>query len=117
MAAIAAVTLEGRETDLPGSQVDEFTSRLKGELIRPDDAGYEPARQIWNGMIERRPALVARCAGAEDVVAAVNFARDNGLLLAVRGGGHGVAGHALCEGGLVVDLSEMRAVDVDPEAL
>ena len=78
MAAIAGVTAEGRETDLPGSEVDEFASCLQGHLIRPDDGGYEPARQIWNAMIERRPALVARCAGAEDVVAAVNFTRDRG---------------------------------------
>jgi hypothetical protein len=117
MADIAAVTIGSRETDLPSSAVDDFASSLQGELIRPGDRGYEPARQIWNGMIDRRPALVARSAGAEDVVAAVNFARDNELLLAVRGGGHGVAGHALFDGGLVIDLTGMRAVDVDPEAL
>jgi FAD/FMN-containing dehydrogenase len=117
MADIAAVTVGGRETDLSSSVVDEFASGLRGELIRPGDPGYEPARQIWNGVIDRRPALVARCAGPEDVVAAVNFARENELLVAVRGGGHGVAGHALCDGGLVVDLSEMRGVDVDPEGL
>src|SRR5918992_6000249 len=115
MADIAAVTIGGRETDLPSSAVDALASSLQGQLIRPDDRGYEPARQIWNGLIDRRPALVARCAGAEDVVAAVNFARDNDLLLAVRGGGHGVAGHALCDGGLVIDLSGMRAVVVNPE--
>jgi hypothetical protein len=108
MTDIAAVTVGGRETDLPSSAVDDFASRLWGELILPGHRRYEPARQIWNGMIDRRPALVARCAGAEDVVAAVNFARDNELLLAARGGGHGVAGHALCEGGLVIDLSQMR---------
>jgi FAD/FMN-containing dehydrogenase len=117
MADIAAVTVEGRQTDLSSAAVDDFASRLQGELIQPGDRGYEPARQIWNGMIDRRPALVARCAGAEDVVAAVNFARDNELPLAVRGGGHGVAGHALCDGGLVIDLTAMRAVEVDPEAL
>jgi FAD/FMN-containing dehydrogenase len=116
MADIAAVTVGGGETGLPSAAVDEFGSRLQGQLIRPGGAGYEPAREIWNGMIDRRPALVARCAGAEDVVAAVDFARDNELLLAVRGGGHGVAGHALCDGGLVIDLSELRAVDVDLEA-
>ena len=116
MADVAAVTVGGRERDLPSSAVDDLASRLQGALIRPGDPGYEPARQIWNGLIDRHPALVARCAGAEDVVAAVNFARDNELPLAVRGGGHGVAGHALCDGGLVIDLSDMRAVDVDPEA-
>jgi FAD/FMN-containing dehydrogenase len=95
--------------------VDDLASRLRGDLARTGDPGYEPARQLWNGMIDRRPALIARCAGAEDVVAAVNFARDNELLLAVRGGGHGVAGQAVCDGGLVIDLSELKGIDVDPE--
>jgi FAD/FMN-containing dehydrogenase len=115
MADIAAVTIAGTETDLPSRTVDHFASGLRGELIRPGDTSYEPAREIWNGMIDRRPALVARCVGVEDVVAAVDFARDNEVLLAVRGGGHGVAGHALCDGGLVIDLSGMRAVEVHPE--
>ncbi len=115
MADIAAATIGGREIDLPGSAVDGLATRLRGSLFRPGDQGYEPARELWNGMIDRRPALVARCAGAEDAVAAVDFARDHELLLAVRGGGHGVAGHALTDGGLVVDLSEMKEVDVDPE--
>jgi FAD/FMN-containing dehydrogenase len=95
--------------------VDDLASGLRGDLARTGDPGYEPARQLWNGMIDRRPALIARCAGAEDVVAAVNFARDHELLLAVRGGGHGVAGHAVCDGGLVIDLSELKGIDVDPE--
>jgi len=115
MADIAAVTIAGGKRDVPGSAVDDFASSLRGRLIRPGDDGYEPAREIWNGMIDRRPALVARCGGVEDVVSAVDFARNNELLVAVRGGGHGVAGHALCDGGLVIDLSEMRAVEVDPE--
>ncbi len=117
MADIAAVTVGGGETDLPSAAVDAFASSLRGQLLRPGDQGFEPARKVWNGMIDRRPALVARCAVDEDVVAGVNFARDNGLLFAVRGGGHGVAGHALSDGGLVIDLSEMRAVDVDPAGL
>ncbi|MCE7082188.1 FAD-binding oxidoreductase [Streptomyces sp. ST2-7A] len=105
----------GGEADLPTPLVDAFASRLRGALIRPDDADYEPARRLWNGMIDKHPALVARCAGDEDVIASVDFARENKLPLAVRGGGHGVAGQALCDGGLVIDLSEMREVHVDPE--
>jgi FAD/FMN-containing dehydrogenase len=117
MADIPVVTVAGREADLSSGAVDGLASSLRGQLILPGHQDYEAARQIWNGMIDRRPALVARCAGTEDVVAAVNFARDNELPLAVRGGGHGVAGHALCDGGLVIDLSEMRTVDVDPDGL
>jgi FAD/FMN-containing dehydrogenase len=100
---------------LPRPLLDRFASRLHGRLILPQNSDYEPARALWNGMIDRRPALVARCRGDDDVVASVNFARDNGLPLAVRGGGHGVAGQAVCDGGLVVDLSEMTDTDVDPE--
>ena len=111
------MTVEGRDTEVPAPAVDELASRMQGELLRPEDAGYEPARALWNGMIDRRPALIARCTDTGDVAAAVNLAREHELTLAVRGGGHGVAGHALCDGGLVVDLSQMRAIDVDPEAL
>ncbi|PAZ14423.1 FAD-linked oxidase [Streptomyces sp. SA15] len=97
--------------------MDRFASGLRGRLIRPEDPDYETARAVWNGMIDRRPALVARCRGEDDVVASVNFARDNSLPLAVRGGGHGVGGQAVCDGGLVVDLSEMTDLDVRPEGL
>ncbi|GAA1013195.1 FAD-binding oxidoreductase [Streptomyces thermogriseus] len=100
---------------LPRPLLDEFARRLHGRLVLPEDPDYHAARTLWNGMIDRRPACVARCRDEDDVVAAVNFARDNGLPLAVRGGGHGVAGQAVCDGGLVVDLSEMTDVDVDPE--
>jgi FAD/FMN-containing dehydrogenase len=79
-----------------------------GELLSPDDSGYEVARRIWNGRIDRRPALIARCMGVADVMAAVRFARDGELPAAVRGGGHAVPGHALCDDGLVIDLSPMR---------
>jgi FAD/FMN-containing dehydrogenase len=87
---------------------------LSGQLIRPDHAEYDEARKIWNAMIDRRPALIARCQGVEDVQLVVGFARRHGLLLAVRGGGHNIAGTAVCEGGVVLDLSAMRAVEVDP---
>jgi FAD/FMN-containing dehydrogenase len=95
---------------------EAFAGRLKGRLIRPEDPDYDAARRVYNGMIDRRPALIARCAAPEDVVAAVEFGRDNGLLVAVRGGGHNVAGNAVCDGGLVIDLSRMKAIRVDPVA-
>ena len=97
-------------------RIDEFDARLHGDLIRPGDGEYDDARAVWNGMIDRRPALVARCRGVADVREAVTFARENDLPLAVRGGGHNVAGSAVCDDGLVVDCSEMTAVRVDPEA-
>jgi FAD/FMN-containing dehydrogenase len=85
-------------------------------MLRPDDADYDASRSIWNGMIDRRPEFIIRCGGVADVIAAVDFARRHGLLVAVRGGGHGVAGHAVCDGGVMIDLSGMRAVRVDPVA-
>jgi FAD/FMN-containing dehydrogenase len=89
---------------------------LRGKMLQPGDGQYDDACGIWNGMIDRRPGLIVRCHGVADVIAAVNFARDHGLLVAVRGGGHGVAGHAVCDGGMMIDLSCMRAVRVDPGA-
>ncbi len=93
---------------------DELAPRFTGELIRPDDEDYERARLVWNGMIDCRPALVARCTSASDVVAVVDFARGTALPLAVRGGGHSAPGYGTCEGGIVIDLSPMKAVRVDP---
>jgi FAD/FMN-containing dehydrogenase len=100
-----------RPRDIAGLQ-DGF----RGELLRPDDADYEDARQVWNRSINRFPALIARCAGAADVIDSVNFARENGLLLAVRSGGHSFPGLSVCDGGLVIDLSPMKGIRVDPEA-
>ena len=87
---------------------------FRGQLITADHAGYEDARAIWNGAIDRHPRLIARCSGTADVAAAVRFACAQGFEIAVRGGGHNVAGTAVCDDGIVIDLSEMRAVWVDP---
>jgi len=89
-------------------------SGFHGALIQPGDPRYDGARQVFNGMIDRHPALIARCADTEDISAAVRFAIDGGHLIAVRGGGHSVAGHAVCDGGVVIDLSQMSTVEVDP---
>jgi FAD/FMN-containing dehydrogenase len=115
MAELRIVTLAGAESSLDEAEVERFESRLRGELLRAVDPGYEEARLLWNGVIDRRPALIARCAAVEDVVESVNFARENDLLLAVRGGGHNVAGTASVEGGLVLDLSAMKDIEVDEE--
>lgn len=99
---------------LPDGKINDLRSGFQGEVILPGDGAYDSARTIWNAMIDRRPAVIARCATTADVVRGVNFARDNGLLLAVRGGGHNIAGNAMCDDGLVIDLSKMRAARVDP---
>lgn len=94
----------------------DLARRMRGSVIQPEDADYEQARQVWNGMIDRRPALIARCAGTADVIAALDHARSNGLSVTARGGGHGVAGKATCDGGIVIDLTEMHDVHVDQTA-
>src|SRR5918997_6204485 len=96
--------------------VEKLRTRFRGALLRPGEEGYDGARRVWNGAIDRRPALIARCAGADDVVEAVRHAREQDLLVAVRGGGHAVAGHAVCDGGLMIDLSLMKAARIDPTA-
>src|SRR5271169_3970353 len=88
---------------LDDSTIEEFKASLQGALRRPGDPGYDDARRIWNGMIDRRPALIACSQGVADVINSVNFARTNELLVAVRGGGHNVAGSAVCDGGLMID--------------
>ncbi len=95
------------------SALEAFQASLRGKLLRPGDAAYDEARTIHNGMIDRHPALIVQCAGAADVITAVNFARVNHLLVSVRGGGHSVAGFAVCDGGIMIDLSRMKSVWVD----
>jgi FAD/FMN-containing dehydrogenase len=90
--------------------------RIEGQLLRPGDDAYEQARHVFNGMVDRRPALIARCARTEDVAAVVQFARETGAPLSIRGGGHNVAGNAVSDGGVMIDLSDLRSVGVDPEA-
>ena len=104
-------------TALDETALRELGDAIAGEVIAPSDPGYDAARSVWNALVDRRPAVICRCAGVADVVEAVGFARRHGLGVAVRGGGHDVAGNSLCDGGLVVDLSPMRQVSVDPGAL
>src|SRR5215216_8010380 len=96
------------------SGVEVLREAFRGALLQPEEEGYGEARRVWNGSIDRYPALIARCAGADDVATAMRFARERDLLVAVRGGGHAVAGHAVCDGGLMIDLSLMKAIRVDP---
>jgi FAD/FMN-containing dehydrogenase len=101
---------------LDDAVIAEFKARLRGELITSESPNYDEVRLIWNGMHDKRPALIARCTGVADVIEAVNFAREHHLLVAVRGGGHNVAGSASCDGGIMIDLSLMTGVHVDPKA-
>ncbi|WP_373493501.1 FAD-binding oxidoreductase [Aquiflexum sp.] len=103
-----------KEIMLSKSEVEAFKSTLRGELILPEEEGYDQSRSIWNGMIDKYPAMVVKCAGPSDVIAAVNFAREHNLILAVKAGGHSFAGRSTCDGGLLIDLSNMKGIRVDP---
>ncbi len=109
-------TRNGQTTTVSDEAITALAELLRGRLVRPSDADYDDARAVWNGMVDRHPALIARCAGVADVVTSVNFAKEHDLLLAVRGGGHNAAGNAVCDDGLVIDLSLMKGVRVDPLA-
>jgi FAD/FMN-containing dehydrogenase len=114
MTEIRLASLQGGATVLGSDTMTAFRQTLRGHLCLAQEAGYDEARTIWNAMIDRHPGAVVRCKGAADIIRAVRFAREHGLLLAVRGGGHNIAGNAVCEGGLLIDLSPMRSVRVDP---
>ena len=107
--------LDGGTRSLTSADLTALDIALDGDLLHPGDAGFDTARTVWNGMIDRRPGLVVRAANVRDIQAAVNFARENGVLLAVRSGGHQIAGLAVADGALLLDLSAMNAVTVDPE--
>jgi FAD/FMN-containing dehydrogenase len=100
---------------LDADAVQGFVDGTRGAVLRPGEAGYDEARAVWNGFFDRRPALILQCTGPADVVDAVNFAREQGLLLSIKGGGHNVTGNAVNDGGVVIDLSQMRGVRVDPK--
>jgi len=110
---VAAVSGDGKPVELTAAEVKELRASLKGKLLLAQDAGYEEARRVWNGSIDRHPALIARCESREDIVHAVQFASAHSLLTAVKGGGHSLSGQSTCEGGLMIDLSGMRDIGVD----
>lgn len=116
MSDLRVTTNAGGETLLAEAAVTTFKTALRGPLLTAQDAGYDEVRQLWNGMHDKRPALIARCTGVADVIEAVNFARTHQLLVAVRGGGHNVAGSASCNGGIMIDLSLLKGIHVDPKA-
>ena len=113
---VPAIGAAGQQLLLRPSQLDELRAALRGQLLLPGQDGYDAARRVWNGAFDRKPALIVRCFGAADVVEAVDFARSNALLVAVRGGGHSLSGQSVCEGGMMIDLSPMKAIRVDPLA-
>jgi len=113
---IPVVRNDGKQATLTSADVTDLQRSLRGQLLLPDQAGYDQARKLWNGAFDRRPALIVRCVGAADVAQAVTFARAHSLLVAVRGGGHSLSGQSVCDGGLVVDLSAMKSVHIDPVA-
>jgi FAD/FMN-containing dehydrogenase len=114
MAELKVITTTGADTVLKETVVEELRGSLRGELLCPSDAAYNEARSIWNAMFDKRPALIVRCAGVGDIISAVNFARINSIPVAVRGGGHNIAGNGACDGGLMLDMSRMKSVSVDP---
>ena len=110
------MTTDGGERGVEGAAIDNLSAGLRGKLLCCDDPGYDDVRKIWNGMIDKRPALIARCADTADLISCVRFAREYDLLVSVRGGGHNYAGKSVCQGGLMIDLSPMKGIRIDPAA-
>jgi FAD/FMN-containing dehydrogenase len=116
MADLKMTKLDGGTATISQETVDGLSSSLRGDVLTPESSGYDDARSIWNAMIDKRPGMIVQCAGAADVTRAVNFARENGLLVAVHGVGHNIAGNAVCDGGIMISLGGMKSVRVDPKA-
>jgi len=116
MTDIRITTASGQQVVLAEGVIEEFEHSLRGEMLRQSDDGYDEARAVYNAMIDKHPSLIVRCAGVADVINTVNFARTNQLLVAVRGAGHNVGGFAVCDGGIVIDLSQMKGMRIDPPA-
>jgi len=115
VADFALAALDGGEVSVDEAALEALISELRGPVLRPGEPGYDEARRIYNAMIDHRPAIILRCAGVADVMAGVRFAAANGLLMSVRGGGHNVGGKSVCDGGLLIDLSNMKGIHVDAE--
>ena len=114
LSTLQAILTTGGHTVLGDAVVSQLRASLRGAVLLPGDDEYDETRKVWNGMVDKRPALIVRCVGVADVIATVTFARDHNLLVSVRGGGHNIAGKAVCNGGLMIDLSRMRGIQVDP---
>ena len=115
MSSVKALNLNEQTVVIPDVELESLSKRLKGELITPVDKQYNESRQIWNAMIDRKPAFIVQCSGIADVIAAVKFAKKHRLILSVRGAGHNIAGRALKDSVMLIDLSQMRSVYVDPD--
>ena len=113
---LPAIGGDGQQIVLPRSNLNDFRASLRGQVLLAGDAGYDTVRRVWNGSFDRKPALIVRCEGASDVIKAVNFSRSHGVLTSVRCGGHSISGQSVCNGGLMIDLSLMNEVRVDPVA-
>ncbi|MHA2096588.1 MAG: FAD-binding oxidoreductase [Candidatus Hodarchaeales archaeon] len=113
MSKIKTITTSYEEVFLNENDLEKLKSLIQGDVLLPTDTEYDSARRIWNGMIDKCPAMIVRCTGPADVIDAVKFARKHNILVSVRGGGHNVAGNALCDDGMVIDLSRMKGIHVD----
>ena len=114
MGSVEILTRRGKKIPLSETSLQGFARQLRGTVLTQGNARYDQARRVWNGMIDKKPALIAQCRGTADVMASVDFAREHDLLLSIRAGGHNVSGSAIVEGGFVIDVSEMRSVHVMP---